>query len=195
MPALDLRAGVLAAAVLAGIAALAWVGPIPQDLRYHLFADTRTMGGLRNFWNVISNLPFLMVGVLGLLRYSRLALEATRTGYGLMCVGVALVGLGSAYYHDAPANSTLLWDRLPMTVAFMAFLSLLLRERVLQHARPWMLWALIAAGVASALYWAWSESLGQGDLRPYLLVQALPVVLIPLILMLRRAPFISSDLI
>lgn len=192
MSMFDLRAGILAAVVLTGVAALAWIGPIPQDLRYHLFADTRALGGLRNFWNVVSNLPFLMVGVLGLLRMRRLAQVATRTGYGVMCVSVALVGVGSAYYHDAPSNSTLLWDRLPMTVAFMALLSLVLNERVFQQKRPWVVWALIAAGVASALYWAWSESQGQGDLRPYALVQFLPVVLIPLILLLYRPRYLHT---
>ena len=48
-----------------GIVALGFVfclPPIPQDQSYHAFADDRTMVGIPNFLNVISNLPFLVVG-------------------------------------------------------------------------------------------------------------------------------------
>ena len=192
MFAFDLRASLLAAVVVTGGVALAWVGPIPQDLGYHQFADTRALGGLTNFWNVVSNLPFLLVAVLGLLRMRRLAYAATRTAYTVICVSIALVALGSAYYHVAPSNSTLLWDRLPMTVVFMALLSLVLNERVFRRPRPWVLWALIAAGIASALYWAWSEAQGQGDLRLYALVQFSPMVLIPLILVWYRSGYLNT---
>src|SRR5262245_15202615 len=51
-----------------GIVALGLVfclSPIPQDLSYHTFADDRTMLGVPNFLNVASNLPFIVVGVLG----------------------------------------------------------------------------------------------------------------------------------
>jgi Na+/melibiose symporter-like transporter len=112
-----------------------------------------------------------------------------------MCVSVILVGVGSAYYHQSPSNQTLLWDRLPMTVAFMALMSLLLEERVLSVRRPWLLWGLIAIGVASALYWSWTESLGRGDLRPYALVQFLPVILMPLILLLFRHRYLAGNLL
>ena len=78
----------------------------------------------------MSNLPFLIAGLWGLSRYPRPAAPESRGGYLVLCIGTILVGFGSAYYHLAPSNGTLLWDRLPMTVAFMALLSLLLRERV-----------------------------------------------------------------
>ena len=104
--------------------------------------------------------------------------------YVLICTGVILVGFGSAYYHWAPSNSTLLWDRLPMTVAFMALLGLLLEDRGVA-GRRW-LWILLAAGIGSVLYWSWTETQGRGDLRPYALVQFLPMLLIPLILALFR---------
>jgi hypothetical protein len=56
----------LRVALIVGLAALALVAaiflpPVPQDLRYHSFADRRTLWGVANFWNVVSNLPFLMV--------------------------------------------------------------------------------------------------------------------------------------
>ena len=191
----ETRIRLLLAVLVAGVVAVASVGPIPQDIQYHVFADRRTLGGVGHFWNVVSNLPFLMVGIFGLLRLPRLSCPETRSGYGLMCMAVALVGLGSAYYHSAPANSTLLWDRLPMTVAFMAFLSLLLGERVIRTHQPYRLWLLVAIGMASALYWYWTESLGRGDLRPYVLVQFLPVGMIPLILALYPQRYLDNRLL
>lgn len=43
-----------------------WVGPIAQDTNDHLFADAVSKWGINNFWNVVSNVPFLGVGLMGL---------------------------------------------------------------------------------------------------------------------------------
>ncbi len=185
----------LVAISLIAVIALLFVDPIPQDPAYHQFVDSRQMEGLPNFWNVVSNLPFVLVGVWGLLRYPRLTHAESREAYLVMCVGVLLVGVGSSYYHLAPTNSSLLWDRLPMTVAFMAVLSLLLSERLsLAHPRA-VLWLLVSAGVASAVYWEWTESVGRGDLRPYALVQFLPVALMPLMLAMFPRRYLSTSLL
>lgn len=175
------RKGLLVLVSLAAIVALSMSGPIPQDPAYHRFADVRAFAGMPNFCNVVSNLAFIAIGVFGLWRTPRLAAAQMRSAYRVLCAAVILVGFGSAYYHHAPGNATLLWDRLPMTVAFMALLTLLLEERVLDRHQPGLLWVLASAGAGSAVYWALTESLGQGDLRPYILVQFLPMVLIPLI--------------
>lgn len=66
----------------------------------------------------------------------------------------------------------------------MALLSLVLGERVSWPLSQRLLWPLVIVGVASVLYWAWTEQRGVGDLRPYGLVQFLPVVLMPLLLLL-----------
>lgn len=192
MARFDLRAGVLMAVVLTGVVALAAIDPIPQDVRYHEFADTRTRYGIRNFWNVVSNLPFLLVGMVGMLRLPQLARPATRLGYGVICASIVLVGLGSATYHAAPSNGSLFWDRLPMTVVFMALLSLVLDERVFGRERPGVLGVLGVVGVASALYWVWSETQSQGDLRPYALVQFLPAALVPLILFMYPRRYLNT---
>ena len=177
------------------ILGLCFVGPIPQDPGYHQFADTRQIAGIDNFWDVVSNLPFLMAGVFGLWRYPRLTVAESKVGYLVLCVGVLLVAAGSSYYHLTPSNATLLWDRLPMTVAFMALLALLLGERVTSKHKNITLWTLVAFGVCAALYWSWTESQERGDLRPYVLVQFLPIILMPLILWLFPEKYIRSSLL
>lgn len=176
--------GILALISIAALAALWLHGPIPQDPAYHSFADTRTIAGIGNFWNVASNLPFLLFGLYGLSRFGRLAMPQSRAAYLALCLGVLGVGLGSAYYHLAPSSQSLIWDRLPMTIAFMALFSLLLEEREIISAGFPTLWPLLVAGIASVAYWHWTETQGAGDLRPYVLVQFLPIVLIPVILWL-----------
>jgi hypothetical protein len=186
-----LRAPLLLVVALAMIVALAVHAPIAQDLAYHRFADARTLLGIPNFWNVASNLPFVIVGAFGLFALPRRlhAIEpALKSAYLVLFLGVALVGFGSGYYHWSPNNETLVWDRLPMTLAFMAFFAIILGEHVSLSLARWLLWPLLAFGVGSVLYWQASERAGHGDLRPYILVQFLPMLLIPLILLLYPRP-------
>jgi len=192
MPRIPYARTLLALVTLIAVAALMLHGPIAQDPAYHHFADIRALGALANAGNVLSNLPFLLAGLYGLWRAPRLAEPRTRAAYLTLCIAVFGVGLGSGYYHFAPSTSTLLWDRLPMTVAFMALFSLLLDERVVPGARVPTLRPLVLFGVASALYWYWTEMLGAGDLRAYVLVQFLPIALIPLILALFPARYLQT---
>ncbi len=161
-----------------------FISPIPQDPRYHLFSDQRTLYGVKHFWNVISNLPFLLVGIYGLWRSQKIEIELTRWAHWFFCVGVILVCFGSSYYHYNPDNRTLVWDRLPMAISFMALFSLILHERVLSNSKTFTLIPLLLIGAASVLYWDWTETQERGDLRFYALVQFLPIILIPLILWL-----------
>lgn len=165
---------------------------IPQDPNYHLFVDTETRLGLPNFWNVVSNLPFLGVGVFAFWRLPRLMNQECLQAYVVLCLGVTLVAFGSAYYHHLPSNGTLLWDRLPMTVAFMALFAMLLSERVIVAHQTMTLFFLVFFGIAAALYWAWTESCDKGDLRPYVAVQFLPIICIPLIVALFPSKYLSN---
>ncbi|MDQ3269082.1 MAG: ceramidase [Pseudomonadota bacterium] len=192
MPRRWRSAAVLVAISIVGVIALLLAAPIPQDPSYHAFADDRRLLGVANFWNVISNLPFVAVGLFGLTRFARLVEPESRTGYVLLCAGVVLVGIGSSWYHLAPSNASLLWDRMPMTVAFMALFSMLLGERVVTRHKRALTWLLVAVGLAAALYWSWTESVGRGDLRPYALVQFLPIILMPLILLLYPARYLDG---
>lgn len=188
----DWRGWLLVGVVLVAIAGTLFIPPIPQDESYHHFADTRTIAGIPNFWNVISNLPFLLVGAYGLWRTPRLAARSLRPGYILFCLAVTGISFGSAYYHYAPSTPALVWDRLPMSIAFMAVLALLLGDRVSPALGRALLGPLVVLGVASVLYWAWTERRGAGDLRPYVLVQFLPFVLLVVMLLIYRGSRESS---
>ncbi|HXF66069.1 MAG TPA: ceramidase domain-containing protein [Burkholderiales bacterium] len=147
--------------------------PIPQDRGYHLFADARAFLGLPNFGNVVTNLPFLIVGALGIERCLRAPACGARLSWTVFFAAVALVSFGSAYYHLAPGDDALLWDRLPMAVGFMALLAALLAEHLSPALERPALALAIAAGVASVVLWRMSE-----DLRPYIWVQTAPFLAI-----------------
>jgi hypothetical protein len=157
------------------------VPPIAQDPTYHDFADQRSLLGIANFGDVVSNVGFVVVGLLGLTYVvGRRGMTVPPAAsdcwpYAVFFVGVALVAVGSGYYHLAPSNGTLLWDRLPMTVAFMALFAAFIVDRI--HSRlgvTVMLPLLIALGIASIAYWHVTEAAGHGDLRFYDLVQFYP---------------------
>lgn len=186
---------VAVAPLAVGTAMWAWQrGPMPQDLAFHDFADQRTLFGIPHALNVLSNLPFVVIGSLGLgFLFGPQALRpggpflapGERWPFVLFFVAVGLTGVGSAHYHLAPDNDRLVWDRLPMAVAFMALAAAVLADRVGPRVGRTLLLPLVAAGVASVLYWHGTEQRGRGDLRPYLLVQfgtmlALPALVLAL---------------
>ena len=185
------RIAILLGLLLIGLAGILFVDPVPQDLDYHRLADTRAYFGIPNFNDVISNAGFALVGILGLIavvsvsRHTLFVKPVDARPYLIFFTGVALVSLGSAWYHWAPSNERLLWDRLPMSVAFMAFASAIITDRI--HARAgntWLLPVLIILGLSSLLYWHYTEQLGRGDLRFYAFVQFYPVIILPVILWL-----------
>jgi hypothetical protein len=185
------RIAILIGLLLISLAGLLFVDPIPQDLDYHRLADVRAFFGIPNFNDVMSNTGFALVGILGVIavvgvsRHTLFVKPIDARPYLIFFAGVALVSLGSAWYHWAPSNERLLWDRLPMSVAFMAFASAIIADRI--HARAgntWLLPVLIILGLSSLLYWHYTEQLGRGDLRFYAFVQFYPVIILPVILWL-----------
>jgi hypothetical protein len=171
-----------------------FVTPIPQDPAYHQFADTRMLLGIPNAWNVLSNLPFLLVGGWGLviLRRTPLPAPALKPAYQLFFTGVLLTAFGSGYYHLGPTNDSLILDRLSMTIGFAGLFAIIVGEFVsVRIGRP-MLWLLLMAGPGSVFYWAWTESQGAGDLRPYAIIQFLPMLLILLIVALYRSAHLRA---
>ncbi len=183
---------------LLGIAAISIVvvyglmEAFPQYPSYYNLADTRAFLRVPNALDVLSNLPYLLVGAAGLIEVSRwrdhTPNAAHKRHYLVFFFGVLLTAFGSAYFHWRPAHDTLLWDRLPMTILFMGFLTSVISELVSLRAARVLLPVLLIVGVFSVFYWAWTESGGRGDLRLYGLVQFLPIVLILLMLALYRSP-------
>ena len=177
---LALAAFVLAAMLLAH-------GPIAQWADYHAFADDRAWAGLPNAANVLSNLPFLFVGAWALWRLRRAPAASPSVGaWRAFALALLLTAVGSSVYHWAPSNASLVGDRLPIAWACAALLSAFLGERVATHwSRLHTLVPTLAMATLAVLFWWLTERAGVGDLRLYLFVQFLPMLLVPLGLALR----------
>lgn len=156
------------------------VPPIPQPATYHQFADQRVYFGIPNFFDVVSNIPFLFIGMAGLIFLLRSGIPARseafiepaeRWPYLVLFLSVAVAGIGSAYYHLAPDNDRLVWDRLPIATGVMALLAATLSERIGPKAGLRLLPVLIAAGGGSVMHWYGSEQRGAGNLNFYIVVQ------------------------
>lgn len=182
--------------VLAVLATFLFLEPVQQDPAYHEFVDQRKILGVPNFWNVITNLAFVPIGIVGLWRFSAGVpaggLESQATAYRVFFAGVILIGVGSALYHYYPGNLSLVWDRLPMTISFMAFVAAIIGEQIDERFGRLLLWPLVLTGLLSVGYWYYMEYMGAGDLRLYALVQFAPLLLLPLALVLFRSPFRSN---
>nr|XP_043628944.1 uncharacterized protein LOC122600303 [Erigeron canadensis] len=176
----DNRSAVISIVTIVCFLVLMFVTPsIPQDQDYHNFADQRHFLGIPNALNVISNVPFLIIGVIGLIlcyykNYFKLSLQGELCGWTLFYIGVAAVGFGSSYYHLEPNDARLVWDRLPMTIAFTSIIAIFIIERIDQRKGTYSIIPLLLVGVISILYWRFFD-----DLRPYALVQFLPCIAIP----------------
>lgn len=159
---------------------------IPQDPAYHNFSDQRKLLNIAHFWNVVSNLPFVIVSAIALfhlLKTKTLAYPPPLfVAYLIFFAAMGSIGIGSAYYHLRPTNATLFWDRLPMTLAFMAFTAIIIGEYISEKIALKLLVPLILLGTTSVIYWHFTEQAGHGDLRPYAYVQYVPMLIIPMIL-------------
>jgi hypothetical protein len=188
------QSALLLAISLGAIIAVAMADPVPQDPLYHVFADQRSMAGVPNFLNVMSNLPFLLFGIMGwrvISAHEETVTPTTKLAWIVFFFGITLTALGSGYFHLWPNNDTLVWDRLPMTISFMSLVSIIVSEYFSPQIGRKILIPLLLAGAGSVAYWAYTESLGAGDLRPYAIVQFLPVLLIPLVIVFYKS---HSDL-
>ena len=187
-PRHDWRGWLLLGSLIACAAASFLVPAMPQPLSYHAFADCRAFASIPNFLNVVSNLPFLAGGALGI------ALVLGGGGsftdpreslpYLVFFVGALLTSFGSAWYHLAPDNLRLVWDRLPMTLGFAGLVSAAISERADARLGLRAMWPLLALGAFTVLYWYATERLGWGNVIPYGLYQGWSVLAIVLLLVL-----------
>lgn len=151
--------------------------PLGQPQAYHRFADARVFLGLPNFLNVVSNLPFLLVAMLGLAelwppRPGTFRERRERLPWVVFFLGLAATGFGSAWYHLAPDNARLFWDRLPMSLCFGALLAAVIAERVNVRAGLALLAPLVMTGIGTVLYWRLSQVRGGENVLPYFAFQA-----------------------
>ena len=176
--------------------AIALLPRFGQDPFYHQFADQRTLLSIPNALDVLTNLIFGWVGVAGLYHLTRgntLHIEQQiYPVYFCFFLAVLLVTFGSGWYHWAPSNDTLIWDRIPLSVGTMSFFTILIAERISIALAKKLFPLLLFAGIASTVYWFVSELAGNGDLRPYALVQVLPMLLMPALLLLLRGTYNCS---
>ena len=176
---------------------------IPQPQSYHMFADQRSFLGIPNFGDVVSNVPFAIFGLWGLIFLLRSSSEQLsehfldkreRWFYLIIFTGLVLTAFGSSYYHLEPSNARLVWDRLPMTVVFMSLVAALIAERIDLRVGLWLLPVLLLIGVSSVFQWYISELRGVGDLRFYATVQAYSVLFLFMALLFPPRYTFGSDL-
>lgn len=194
------RIPVLAAAVLAIAAIVWWLPPLPQPDAYHAFAETRRLLGIPHFTDVASNLAFLAVGALGLgwLLHNRHRLDVIfvhrieSLPYASLFVGMIGIAAGSGWYHWEPDHQRLYWDRMAMTLAFMSIFAAIIGEHLHYRLGVIALPILVLLGMGGATHWLLTELAGAGDLRLYLLTQAVPLVFGALLILLYRSRYTRS---
>jgi hypothetical protein len=185
------EATLLTAALLLVICA-AMVPRVAQD-DHHITVDQRTLFGVPNGMDVLSNTLFFAVAIAGLAAtgdhrgHAPFRDRWTRWPYRALFIGVMLTTFGSSWYHLAPSTARVLWDRLPMTVAFMGLLTAVIAERVSARAARALFVPLLAAGAGSVVYWYATQLAGHGDLRAYALVQFGSLAVVTLVLALYRS--------
>jgi len=171
------RHWVLLLAALCPLLILLFMAPIPQDPAYHAFADQRTLLGVPNFSDVASSVPLSLVGAMGLWTCLARRLRGMSAGWLVFFAGITLVGAGSTYYHWAPDNDTLVWDRLPITLAYTGFFVALVSEWISPRLAAILFLPAVLAGLGSVIYWHYYD-----DLRLYAWIQLLPLATLPLVI-------------
>jgi Ceramidase len=163
------------------LSAIVFIPVIPQDPSYHNFADDRIFWSIPNTFNVVSNIPLFIVGLFGLIFCTRHRARAGAWSWRIFFGAVTFISAGSAYYHWAPNNWTLFWDRLPMVIGFMALFVSLVSEFIHPRVEVILLIPMCMLGIASVLYWHFTD-----DLRFYAWVQFFPLLYIPIVFLLYR---------
>ncbi len=160
--------------LLAGAIYIIQRGVILQDQAYHNFADQRLIWNIPNFMDTMTNLPFIILGGIGLIYTLKKPEKESRFSWLTFFIGLVLVGFGSGYYHLEPNDATLVWDRLPMTIGFMGIFSAIVSEHVEFKFEKYFLIPLLIIGIISVYVWVWTQ-----DLRLYYYVQLAPMLIVP----------------
>ncbi len=176
---------------IVGVVILLIIGPIAQKQDYHNFIDSRMFFEIPNFMDVITNLPFLFIGIAGLIVVfnSVSKNKVLKKICFTLFFGFVLLSFGSGYYHYIPSDFSLVFDRIPIAVIFMSFFSIFIYDYIGKSSGIRAFYWFNAIGIISVIYWYLAEITGNGDLRLYALVQFYPLIAIPLILMINKDTF------
>jgi len=174
---LERAEGILLLAGLGLIALALLTPPIALPSGYHDFADQRVWFGLPNAMDVLSNLAFALLGLLGwraLRRLPEAQLDGRRrTLVKLFFAGLVLTTFTSGYYHLSPDDSRLAVDRLGISLAFAGLLGLAAADRVSPRAGAALALLIGLAAPAAALWDA-----ATGNMTPWTVVQAAGLALL-----------------
>ncbi len=150
------------------LAVACWLPPLTQAVDYHEFADHRAWGCLPYAIDVLTNLPFALCGVWGLLSLANpTTVQGTQRHMAqLFFWGLVITALCSTWYHLSPTNERLTVDRYGMTVAFAGVMGLAVSGRISERAGLMCGVASLVLGAMSA--WVWLE---YGNLTPWAVYQ------------------------
>ena len=172
-----------------------------------VFADDRGWHSLPNAMDVLSNLPFLAIGLLGLrwlrwLDQPELSAAETaasagdgldsgvsqRLGNSLDCAWIFFAGLiacavASMVYHLQPDMLRLAADRAGMAIAFAGLIGLAVCDRVSQRAGWVAAWLTLVGGLLAVAVW-----FETGNVTPWATVQFGGMALVLVLALIRPLP-------
>lgn len=179
----------------AALLALACLGPyVPQAAHYHDFADQRALWGLRNALDVLSNLPFALLGALGLWRGVWQAPAAVRASSARPWLATVFGGLlftaaGSSYYHLMPDDWRVFWDRMGMVPVFAGVLALALALQSVLSRRAAVVTAVLVLALGPVSLWVWLQT---GQLLPWAVLQGAGMVLLLAVALRQRFSAVNA---
>ena len=172
-PALRSRRGrlaLLSVLLLVLLLACFAAGDFLHTLTAQRYVDGRSFLGIPNFLNVISNVAFLLVGAAGLVLCAGPRRPPAPASWCVFYAGMLLTACGSAGFHLAPSDASLVWDRAGMVIAFVGLLGGVLQESTGVRLGVAALAAALLFSLASV--WWWRRT---GDMRVYSWVQLAPL--------------------
>ena len=179
LPSLTRSEWLLALAAGALLLVAVFAPALAQPPHAHDFADQRAWWGLPHALDVLSNLPFAIAGILGLVALRKApngALSSAQQACArLFFVGLLVVTVGSSWYHLWPNDPGLAIDRASMSVAFAGLLGLLVAGLVSDRAGAATAGVLLVLALASVAVW-----FATGNVLPWAVVQfgGMPLLLL-----------------
>jgi len=125
--------------------------------KYHNFADRKTLFGIPNAMNVLSNIAILIPFFYLLKKKENTNQENMLSEKNLLIIHILLLTIASIYYHYNPSDNTIFWD-----ILMIATLSIIVLNIINNHEYGKLLYIL---SILSVIYWKYS-----GDIKLYLII-------------------------